>query len=330
MHANAFRTAVNLGNNDMLKVLLEAYIRAHIGSPEYEKAKMDHNETKIHSLNPVWHYKGTNVNINLQLPQKPPLYIAAINGHLKMVKLFVQHINYVDNVNEKWNGLAPIEAAANAGHFEIVNILMPLSTDLEFSTWSEIFCTCIKLKQFIQDKINHFILQTKIIGKPLVRHAQVIARSYLSKHNWNLKSAIDEYAEFDHSQFDGGTFVDKQKALLHFKQENNHFGLDDSVAISYLIQNNWNCGPATDQLLMYRSIFDEWKKWAKKQDQKFQNCNCNCCELPNPVKDWWKPPDIDFSVTALYDSDNEVGNAEDLYEEEDEDEEVADDEENLD
>ena len=25
----------------------------------------------------------------------------------------------------------------------------------------------------------------------------------------------------------------------------------------------------TDQLLMYRSIFDEWKKWAKKQDQKF-------------------------------------------------------------
>ena len=86
----------------------------------------------------------------------------------------------------------------------------------------------------------------------------------------------------------------------------------------------------TDQLLMYRSIFDEWKKWAKKQDQKLQNCNCNCCELANPVKDWWKPPDIDFSVTTLYDSDNEVGNAEDLYEEDDEDEEVADDEENFD
>ena len=81
---------------------------------------------------------------------------------------------------------------------------------------------------------------------------------------------------------------------------------------------------------MYRSIFDEWKKWAKKQDQKLQNCNCNCCELANPVKDLWKPPDIDFSVTALYDSDNEVGNAEDLYEEDDEDEEVADDEENFD
>ena len=53
-------------------------------------------------------------------------------------------------------------------------------------------------------------------------------------------------------------------------------------------------------------------------------------KLANPVKDWWKPPDIDFSVTALYDSDNEVGNAEDLYEEDDEDEEVADDEENFD
>ena len=71
----------------------------------------------------------------------PPLYIAAINGHIRMVKLFVQHINYVDNVNEKWDGLAAIEAAANAGHFEIVNILMPLTTDLEFSTWSEISCT---------------------------------------------------------------------------------------------------------------------------------------------------------------------------------------------
>ena len=79
-----------------------------------------------------------------------------------MVKSFVEHINYVDNINEKCDGLAPIEAAAKAGHFEIVNILMPLTTDLEFSTWSEISCTCIKLKQFIQDKIKQFIVQTKI------------------------------------------------------------------------------------------------------------------------------------------------------------------------
>ena len=258
--ANAFRTAIYFGNYDMLKVLFEAYIRAHIGSPEYEKAKMDHNETKIHSLNPIRdNYKGM-----------PPLYIAAINGHIRMVKLFVQHINYVDNVNEKWDGLAAIEAAANAGHFEIVNILMPLSTDLEFSTSLEISCSCIKLKQFIQDKINHFILLTIKIDVPLdEKNAQVIARSYLSKHNWNLKSAINSYARF---KGDFGNLITDYKRkvlLLDFKEKNNHVVLEDSVAISYLLQNNWNCGLATDQLLMYRSIFDEWKKWAKKQDQKF-------------------------------------------------------------
>ena len=90
-----------------------------------------------------------------------PLYVAASSGNIEMVKSFVEHINYVDNINEKCDGLAPIEAAAKAGHFEIVNILMPLTTDLEFSTWSEISCTCIKLKQFIQDKIKQFIVQTK-------------------------------------------------------------------------------------------------------------------------------------------------------------------------
>ena len=325
--ANAFRTAIYFGNYDMLKVLFEAYIRAHIGSPEYEKAKMDHNETKIHSLNPIRdNYKGM-----------PPLYIAAINGHIRMVKLFVQHINYVDNVNEKWDGLATIEAAANAGHFEIVNILMPLSTDLEFSTRSEISCSCIKLKQFIQDKINHFILLTIKIDVPLdEKNAQVIARSYLSKHNWNLKSAIDSYAKFN-GDFGNLTADYKWKVLLDFKQKNNHFVLEDSVAISYLSQNYWNCEQATKALSMYRSNFDEWEKWIKKvhklvspkkQDREkvltFQNCNC--CEIPKKEI----LPDIDFSEMGLYDSDNEVENDEDLYEEEDEDGEVEHDEENLD
>ena len=270
----ATRTAVILGNYDMLKVLFEAYIRVHIGSPEYEKAK-------IYSLNPIWDFEGTNIPrqndksrewpIGTKVRKKSPLYIAAINGHIKMVKLFIEHINYVDNVNEITRyGLTPIEAAANAGHFEIVNILMPLSTDLEFSTRSEISCSCIKLKQFIQDKINHFILLTIKIDVPLdEKNAQVIARSYLSKHNWNLKSAINSYARF---KGDFGNLITDYKRkvlLLDFKEKNNHVVLEDSVAISYLLQNNWNCGLATDQLLMYRSIFDEWKKWAKKQDQKF-------------------------------------------------------------
>ena len=335
----ATRTAVILGNYDMLKVLFEAYIRVHIGSPEYEKAKMDHNETKIHSLNPIWDFEGTNIPrqndksrewpIGTKVRKKSPLYIAAINGHIKMVKLFIEHINYVDNVNEITRyGLTPIEAAANAGHFEIVNILMPLSTDLEFSTSLEISCSCIKLKQFIQDKINHFILLTIKIDIPLdEKNAQVIARSYLSKHNWNLKSAIDSYAKFN-GDF-GNLIADyKQKVLLDFKQKNNHFVLEDSVAISYLSQNYWNCEQATKALSMYRSNFDEWEKWTKKQDPEkvltFQNCNC--CEIPKKEI----LPDMDFSEMGLYDSDDEVENDEDLYEEEDEDGEVEQDEENLD
>ena len=332
----AIRTAVILGNYDMLKVLFEAYIRVNIGSPEYEKAKMDHNETKIHSLNPIWDFEGTNIPrqndkprgwpIGTKVRKKSPLYIAAINGHIKMVKLFIEHINYVDNVNEITRyGLTPIEAAANAGHFEIVNILMPLSTDLEFSTRSEISCSCIKLKQFIQDKINHFILLTNTIDE---KNAQVIARSYLSKHNWNLKSAIDSYAK-SNGDFKRKSNADyKRKVLLDFKQKNNHFVLEDSVAISYLSQNYWNCEQATKALSMYRSNFDEWEKWTKKQDLEkvltFQNCNC--CEISKKEI----LPDIDISEMVLYDSDNEVENDEDLYEEEDEDGEVEHDEENLD
>ena len=183
------------------------------------------------------------------------------------------------------------------------------------------------MKQFIQDKINHFILQTKTIGKPLVKHAQVIARSYLSKHNWNLKSAIDSYAKFN-GDFGNLTADYKWKVLLDFKQKNNHFVLEDSVAISYLSQNYWNCEQATKALSMYRSNFDEWEKWTKKQDPEkvltFQNCNC--CEIPKKKI----LLDIDFSEMGLYDSDDEVENDEDLYEEEDEDGEVEHDEENLD
>ena len=53
-----------------------------------------------------------------------PLYVAASSGNIEMLKSFVEHINYVDNINEKCDGLAPIEAAAKVGHFEIVNKLI--------------------------------------------------------------------------------------------------------------------------------------------------------------------------------------------------------------
>ena len=168
----AIKTAVDFGHSDLLKVLFKAYIKAYISSSEYDLRKLEHDETKIYSLNPI-----LDIESNMS-----PLYVAASSGNIEMVKSFVEHIDYVDNVNEKCNGLAPIEAAAKAGHFEIVNILMPLTTDLEFSTWSEISCTCIKLKQFIQDMIKQFIVQTKKTNQVL-GNAQLIARSYLSKHN---------------------------------------------------------------------------------------------------------------------------------------------------
>ena len=53
-----------------------------------------------------------------------PLYVAASSENIEMLKSFVEHINYVDNINEKCDGLAPIEAAVKAGHFEIVNKLI--------------------------------------------------------------------------------------------------------------------------------------------------------------------------------------------------------------
>ena len=93
-------------------------------------------------------------------------------------------------------------------------ILMPLTTDLEFSTWSEISCTCIKLKQFIQDKIKQFIVQTKITNQVLGT-AQVIARSYLSKHNWNLKKAIAfAYDELNGEYWRLKSYVENMEHLM--------------------------------------------------------------------------------------------------------------------
>ena len=328
----AIKTAVNFGHSDLLKVLFKAYIKAYISSPEYHLRKMEHGETKIYSLNP-------NLDIESNIS---PLYVAANIGNIEMVKSFVEHIDYVDNVNEKCNGLAPIEAAAKAGHFEIVNILMPLTTDLEFSTWSEISCTCIKLKQFIQDKIKQFIVQTKITNQVLGT-AQVIARSYLSKHNWNLKKAIafaydelngeywklksyveehgtlDEKVGFHKSwEKENAATENKHEALLRFMEETNS-RFEQTVAITYLSQNNWNCERSIYALYSYRSNFHEWEKWAKKQenqeDAQVPIQNCNCCEIPKK-KVRQEIPDIDFSEMVLDDSDDDE--VEEVLEDEDE------------
>ena len=324
----AIKTAVNFGHSDLLKVLFKAYIKAYISSPEYDLRKLEHDETKIYSLNPI-----LDIESNMS-----PLYVAASSGNIEMVKSFVEHIKYVDNINEKCNGLAPIEAAAKAGHFEIVNILMPLTTDLEFSTWSEISCTCIKLKQFIQDMIKQFIVQTKKTNHVL-GNAQVIARSYLSKHNWNLKKAIaydelngeywklksyvekhgthDEKVEF-YKSWESGATENKHEALLRFMEETNS-RFEQTVAITYLSQNNWNCERSIYALYNYRSNFHEWEKWAKKQenqeDAQVPIQNCNCCEIPKKnVRQ--EIPDIDFSEIVLDDSDDDE--VEEVVEDEDE------------
>ena len=63
-----------------------------------------------------------------------PLYIAAKNGSTKIVELYLEHIQYIDNINYKYNGHTTIEAAAINGHFEIVNHLLPFTTDLEYQS----------------------------------------------------------------------------------------------------------------------------------------------------------------------------------------------------
>ena len=313
----AIKKAVVLGDADMLKVLFEAYIKEH------EKTKMEHDDAMIiSSLNPILEFESINTEWNMS-----PLYVAAFNGNIEMVKVFVEHISYIDNVNQRCipdfmgpvsgplccDGLAPIEAAANKGHFEIVNILMPLTTDLEFQTTSEISCTCIKLKQFIQDKINQFIVKT---GKtnPLLKNPEVIARSYLSHHNWNLKSAIEKFSA---SLWQEPSTAEKHKALLNFKEETN-FIFEETVAISYLSQNNWNSERATEALCNYRSNFDEWQKWSsqRQEQQDLTIQNCNCCEIPQKNVQQ-EIPDIDLSEIVLDDSDNSYDD-EEVEDEEDE------------
>ena len=83
------------------------------------------------------------------------------------------------------------------------------------------------------------------------------------------------------------------------EETNSRF--EQTVAITYLSQNNWNCERRIHALYSYRSNFHEWEKWAKKQenqeDAQVPIQNCNCCEIPKK-KVQQEIPDIDFSEIA--------------------------------
>ena len=128
-----------------------------------------------------------------------------------------------------------------------------------------------------------------------------------------MKSHVEEHGTFDekmefYKSWESGATENKHEALSCFMEETNS-RFEQTVAITYLSQNNWNCEHAIYALYSYRSNFHEWEKWAKKQEnqedaQQVPIQNCDCCEIPKK-KVRQEIPDIDFSEMVLDDSDDD-------------------------
>ena len=128
---------VECGDLDLLKSLFQLLIKAHSEKMEssYLPISFD-NAFMIPALNHIYHCLDKTTMLcrdtvhftvhqtHMQCHDMPmsPLHMAAKNGNIEMIRLFVKNIKYIDYVNTKYNdGLSPIEAAAFNHHFEIVN-----------------------------------------------------------------------------------------------------------------------------------------------------------------------------------------------------------------
>ena len=122
-------------------------------------------------------------------------------------------------------GLTAIEAAAKNFHFEIVNYLLPFSTDLEYQSMAKMPSDVTKT--YIDNQIKKFSEQT---GED-----EVVARSFLSIRNWKLDSAIKACLEsfFKNPKFKDSRIQIFKSMVKQFQEVNN---VDESVAQCYVLQ----------------------------------------------------------------------------------------------
>ena len=234
--------AVQLKNEVLLQMLFQVFIEAE-HSKNHDPENLDQ---VIHFLNcPLLH--GEDNEVVRPSCGTTPLYLAVKNGNVKLVKVFVEHIKYIDNINFHSNqqihieGPTAIEEAARQHHDEIVNLLLPFTTDLEYQITPHNSCkSSFNIKEYIQNKIDLFVSQTDT--------DEIVARSFLSKQNWNLSAAIKSHSE--------SIFKDDPALLLdltkNFRKINN---VDEEVARSYVLQNNTrNLESVCHEFNTYRSF----------------------------------------------------------------------------
>ena len=250
--------AVQLKNEALLQMLFQVFIEA-------EQSK-NHDPESLDQM--IYFLNCPFLHINYHLPVgdlfgevvrrscgTTPLYLAAKNGNVKLVKVFVEHIKYIDNINFHNNqqnkktkksqsiegvlGPTAIEEAARQRHDEIVNLLQPFTTDLEYQIPSSI--SSVDIEEYIQNKIDKFVSLVTDMD-------EIVARSFLSKQNWNLSAAIKSHSE--------SIFKDDPALLLdltkNFRKINN---VDEEVARSYVLQNNTrNLESVCHEFNTYRSF----------------------------------------------------------------------------
>ena len=157
------------------------------------------------------------------------LYIAAKYGITKIVELYLEYIQYIDDINYEYRGgLTAIEVAAMNGHFEIVNYLLPFSTDLEYQSMAKM--PSDQTKTYIKDQIKKFSEQTG--------ENEVVARSFLSVRSWKLHSAVRACRE---SFFKNVYSISKDSRIEKFKSMVKQFqevtNVEENVAQCYVLQN---------------------------------------------------------------------------------------------
>ena len=266
-HCTFIKLAVEHEDLDLLKSLFQLLIKAHLEKMEsiYLPISLD-NPVMISALNhPCPH---------LWLMPMSPLHKAAQTGNIEMIRLFVDNIKYINYVNTKYVGFSPIEAAALNCHFEIVNMLMPLTTDVEYQTASlHQTIASLQLQEHTHVKICQFM--------EITNESEVIARSYLSQKHWNLFNALQSYLGGSRAaQFDS---QNTKEDIIIQKFIDVTIDTNIKVAQCYLSQNYWELDLAVEAFFNYRETFSEWKKL------QFISCQKN---IENPSQPQQLPLDM--------------------------------------
>ena len=182
--------AIHSENMPLLKILFQVYIKARKQNPDSNKF--------LNSL------------LRQGFKAVTPLFFAAEKGYVKVVELFVENKDYIDNVDFQCNGHTALDVAALNGHNDIVKMLIPWMIEAQAK----------KL-----NKIQNFVGATN--------SDESVANDYLFLHNWDINAAIQSFQI---------VAEENPKKIQNFVETT--CTSDESVATTYLLRHNWEINAA--------------------------------------------------------------------------------------